>query len=108
MGLRSSSRHLVRAAIVSGATLVSHASILSILIVSSLLEVVASELLNEHLNDLNNLRIVEELGVDLSRLASLKDLEISLVSCLFLLNLSNFLKLVVVDIELLAIESRHV
>ncbi len=106
--LRLRSRHLVRSTIVSGTTLISHTSIVSILIVFSLLEVTASELLNKHLSDLNSLRVVEELIVDLSRLGSLENLEISLIYGLFLLNLSHFLKLVVVDIELLASESIHV
>lgn len=103
LGLRSG--HLVRSAIVSWATLVSHSTWLSVLIVSSLLEVVTSELLDEHLNDLNNLGVVQELSVDLSRLGSLLDLEISLISGLFLLDLSHFLELVMVDVELLAVES---
>lgn len=94
--------------VVSSRALGSSLPELPVVVVMSLLHVLTSKLLDKHVDNLNNLWIVQEFSVDCSRLRSLKSLEVSLVSCFFLLELSNFLKFVMVDVELLAIECVHV
>lgn len=62
------------------------------------------QLIHDELNDLENLRLVEEISREASDVLFFMVLEISLVSVFFLLNLSYFLKFVMVDVESLSIE----
>lgn len=101
------SRHARRMLVVSLHLRASSLS-LELLSILSLLVIVASHLLDKQLNDLDHLRVLQELWVYLSRLRFLKLLEICPVSCFFLLELSIFLEFIMGDIELLSIEGVRV
>jgi hypothetical protein len=66
---------------------------------------VSVELVHNELNDLEDLWFVEDVWGESRYILFFMILEISLVSSLFLLNLSYFLEFVVVDVEGLTIEA---